>query len=875
MFTIPLPLADWALLLALPWPHLHPLARFPLIGAIVLVPLVLLVALYRYEMRLVRPATAAGLLALRLLVLFAVLALVCLQPVVSHETRVELPGRVIVVVDRSASTALADPQRAPAAKLRLALAFGLHRPGLPDALVRQWAEQLEAGREPTWATPDEGGADATGRRQAYQSLLARVDQLTRAEVARLVLAPEGLGVLGALAGKHQVELWGVDKGVRELRPEQLDELFANPKGAALAAAGFTDLSAPLARAQQSSSPRQGQVLGVVLLTDGQHNSGPAPDKAARELGRRKVPVYAVALGAKEPPPDAAIVSVRGASQNFYKDVEGQVDVKAKIAGLPAGEFVVSLQEEGKGDAAPPRTIRHDGKARVYPLSFRVKLNEVGPKKLTARVKPVAAFKEAALENNALATTVNVADDRARILLADGEARWEYHYLATALERDKLVKLKKVVFEQPRLEPRLTPEDAEKAGLPAWQWPGGEEPFGALDCVILGDVSPEALPLATRQKLERFVGEGGGTLVIVAGKNWMPHGFSEGTPAGGPDPLRRLLPIESPRPLSPEEGMKLSLTRAGREQRFMELDAAAGENAELWAGWPRPWPWAVLGKAKPGATPLLNWVTPADMALDPVARERVGVAAAWHNYGFGRVLFVGLDGTWRLRYRVGDLYHHRFWGQVVRWAAGGKPLTAGNDSVRFGTAQVVYRTGDAIDVTARFAEGLGPLKPGMLAGARVVRLPEAPGGAEEPAALVPLLSSRARPRMWNGQLRGLPAGKYALELAVPDLAPHLLEAPKGGKPKKPLRATFVVLPPEPQELLSLETNYPLLEGLAAGSGGQVFEPEQAGDLRDLLARKAAVQVERHDLKLFQWWGMLAAVAGLLTAEWVARKMAGLR
>ena len=35
---------------------------------------------------------------------------------------------------------------------------------------------------------------------------------------------------------------------------------------------------------------------------------------------------------------------------------------------------------------------------------------------------------------------------------------------------------------------------------------------------------------------------------------------------------------------------------------------------------------------------------------------------------GKVLFVGLDSTWRWRYKAGDTYHHRFWGQLVTdWA----------------------------------------------------------------------------------------------------------------------------------------------------------------------------------------------------------------
>ena len=37
-----------------------------------------------------------------------------------------------------------------------------------------------------------------------------------------------------------------------------------------------------------------------------------------------------------------------------------------------------------------------------------------------------------------------------------------------------------------------------------------------------------------------------------------------------------------------------------------------------------------------------------------------------TFGAGKILFMGTDGAWRWRRGVEDLYHYRFWGQVVRW-----------------------------------------------------------------------------------------------------------------------------------------------------------------------------------------------------------------
>ena len=182
-------------------------------------------------------------------------------------------------------------------------------------------------------------------------------------------------------------------------------------------------------------------------------------------------------------------------------------------------------------------------------------------------------------------------------------------------------------------------------------------------IILGDVDRDRLTPARRLALARFVADHGGTLVVVTGKRFMPLAY----PAA--DPLARLLPVETPRVLRPESGFALRLTRAGAETPLMRLDAEPADNATLWAGFPRPWPWAVAGRAKPGAAALAGRDVDLTLSLDE--RERRELVVARHHYGFGRVLFVGVDSTWRWRFRADSLYHHRFWGQVVRWPPTGR------------------------------------------------------------------------------------------------------------------------------------------------------------------------------------------------------------
>jgi hypothetical protein len=897
MLPLRLPFLDAELLLTPPWSHLGPALQWLLLALVVVAPLALLVWLYRYELKLVPARTATALLGLRLGVLVLLLFLVCLQPIYARNITRELPGRVLIAVDRSDSMDVADPQREPAEKLRLAKALNLARDLCDDARLDSWAAAHEAGTEPQWVAADEEREDgakrqelAAKRRKTHDEVVARVDALTRAEAARRVLGEEGVGLLAAVQGRHEVDLLGFHRDSWDVKPEKgplsaadLAELFRKPEAAAAKepdataafrganASAFTDLRVPLLRALERSGPGQGKVLGVVLLTDGQHNSGEPPSKKAQELGERKVPVYPVALGARRPPPDVAVVSVRGPNHTVFKDVDAEVAVRFKVSGLKGQDLIVQLHRTGKEKKLlAERTVKHDGKDRLYDERFAVRLDEAGTQTLVATVRPLNPdVKETRADNNSLATTVSVADDKARVLLIDGEARWEFHYLATALQRDRTMDVTSVVFNQPRLDERLTQEELEKMGSPRQELPKGPDALSGFQCVILGDVEAARLPLAERLRLERYVADAGGTLVILAGKRFMPLAYPEAGPGGEADPLRKLLPVESPRAFAPEDGFALTLAQGGREMKFMELDPDKEENEELWAGRPRPWAWAVAGRAKPGATPLAYVAAAEDEKLPPGERERRRAVLVRHNYGFGRVLFVGLDSTWRWRYKTGDQYHHRFWGQAIRWAAADKPLVVGNAYHRFGTPQPVYRAGEAVEVVVRFSEAMGPVKPDLLAGARVLRLPDRPGEREQAVALVPLGRRPAQPRVLEGKLRDLPAGRYAAELAVPDLADRLR-----GEGGKPLRAEFTVLPPESNEMVDLETRWPLLGELAVKSGGRVFTPEDAAELVRLLAGQSVPHVEHREQRVYQWWLMLALVVGLLSLEWVGRKLAGL-
>jgi hypothetical protein len=859
MFHFQFPFTDTSLLL-------HP--RFgdhALIVQIVLLllclaPVGLVGWLYRYELRMVRPLVARVLLALRLLVVLMLVVVLAFQPVAAHTTSENVASRVVVGWDRSDSMGVADPQRPVADKLRLARAVHLVRDICSDTRLDGWIQQAERTGSVEWPL---GPQTDDAQRRQFDQVCQRVDALTRGQIARAVLANETGGLLSAIDRRHKLELIGFAGAAGELDPTKLDKL--PPVGAAGA---FTDLRIPLSRGLEGGPA--GRPLAVVMLTDGQHNDPTSPLEKAVELGQQNVPVYAVAIGAKVPPTDIVVTAVQ-APTTVFKGSDANVEARVEVRGLSARTIEVELQQKDR----PPlvEKIEHDGKDGGYTVKFSPKMEDVGTQVVTVHARP--APEETRTENNSRPAAINVADDKAHVLLVDGEARWEFHYLASALARDRGMDVQSVVFEQPRIG-RLDEEQLRAIGHPAKALPADPDALAKYDCIILGDVTPDQLTADDRTRLERFVGERGGTLVVLAGKKAMPASYISDTPPD--DPLRKLLPIETANPVLGPAGFAVSLTTEGKLAAFLRMEPAAEDSELRWAALPKQL-WGVVGRAKRAATVLATY-RPSD-DLDAVAERADPDSGAWaqerglivrQSYGFGRVLYVGLDGTWRWRFRAGDVFHHRFWGQVIRWAAADAPLLSGNEFVRFGPRKPITDQGGEVEIGVRLSEQAKKLPPTAAADVRIFRTHE--GQSEEQAAQVKLQPIEGRPREWQAKVRDLPPGRYVAELVIPDLGEQVLGPPDASGQRTPLRAPFAVADRPSTEMIDVAMNLPLLEEIAAKSGGKVFTAENANELADLLAQKTAVREFRTDTKLWEAWPTLVVFLVLLTLEWLARKWAGL-
>jgi hypothetical protein len=384
------------------------------------------------------------------------------------------------------------------------------------------------------------------------------------------------------------------------------------------------------------------------------------------------------------------------------------------------------------------------------------------------------------------------------------------------------------------------------------------------------VDPSDLSAEDWSRLEWFVAERGGTLILAPGpKSW--------SALVGHEIVRKLMPVLEPQPVAIEPsaidpdhpalapGVAIVpaavVIDAGSAWPMFALASESSQNRSTWAGLPRL-PWVIAGRAKPVATVLAT-----------AGEDSTSAAISAQPYGLGKVLWVGTDGTWRWRHRVGDAYHHRFWGQVVRWSTAGK-LAAGNRFVRFGPLKPRAAEGEGVRIQARIAEGVPGVTPDLLIAARIHRLDAATRRSTgEPVAIVPLTPVAGQPRTYAGGAPPLPAGAYAIRLDVPQLAESLqLDAPRADQPIP--EALLDVVVRDTSELIELAAARDPLERLAAATGGRVLADHEADQLAPLIGSRTKTITRTEETPLWDQPAALILFFALLTVEWVARKRLGL-
>ncbi len=643
----------------------------------------------------------------------------------------------------------------------------------------------------------------------------------------------------------------------------------------------TDLAGAIEKAMTEMSDKQ--LAGIVLLVDGRHNAPRRVEPLAAQLGMQKVPLCSVVMAPQRPPRDAAVVHVRAPQTVVEKD-KFLVDAELKLDGLAGQSVEVALYDAKRKVAS--KTVRVPAKAQSYRprVQFSDEPKGAGLHAYALRIK--AADGEVFADNNEYPLTVSVTKERVCLLVLEDRPRWEFRYIKNIFaDRDRNVKLQYVLANPDRIEGqhqrlKVHASASRRVGqIEATLLPASEQEWMKFDVIVLGDTAPGWLGAEKVETIRRFVTRRGGTLIVVAGPNHMPHAYAD-------TPLEEVLPVTFEPSASPvggalKVGYRIALTAAGQGHPVLFQNVDPEENLRIWRSVPEIY-WrhpsvrakegtTVLAYAEPPSPPAFLRPPPPEEAGDEAAartrddqRRRFELANALiavHNVAAGRVMALAFDRSWRLRYRVGDTYHHRFWGQVMRWATASK-LRAGTDFVKLGTDRIRYAPAEPVRVRAKIVQpDLAPVVSQSVA-VRLFR-------GDRPVLRKRLEYRPDSPGMYEAKIEPLDSGTYRVELEAPEAEPILA----ADKVKKVV-TEFSVDPVSSAEELELSADRGLLRRLASLSGGVVLEPHQADAVLAALGPKGLVRRQRRELRLWDSWPLLVLIVLLATVEWVMRKRVGL-
>lgn len=814
--------------------------------------------LLKYERTLVSSRIGNTLLVLRLSVL-ALLCLTFLQPVVTWVLDRDRSARIIVAVDVSESMDTADAHADKASLLRWARSLELIGNAATDDRLDRWISEYESGSEPVWVLESEapteaGRTDLTRLRKTnVEQVIESVRAMPRREIATRLLSATSKPLLDELNRIGVVEVRAFASRAETIDQSLLGEALAGPVPSLLPQQSNLAVAADVSSADEDS-----QVMGVILLTDGRHNAGTDPVDAATQAGTQNIPLFPVIIGSELRPKDISIISLEHPQIAFQKDTPV---VKARLAadGFEGEELTVVLQlADGTEESRVVRAPSDTAGATFVDVDFPLQADTIGRDEYQLRT--AIQDGETRDDNNQRSFAVEVVDDQSHVLLVDGEARWEFRFIDNALSRDERVDLKQVVFEQPHIGVLPTTFFPRRLDLPDRPEDVSDSAMADLDLLVVGDVSPTDVTSADWQVVDEFVREQGGTLVLLGGKNQFPVKHTS-------PQLRRLIPVGNLREInlsragadsSPlERGFRLQLTPDADRYPMFQFDTDSIENRRLWSQLPGHY-WGLTGTARPGATVLATAHRPDEPSLK---FERDNAAIVHQYYGFGQVLWVGIDSTWRWRHRTGDQYHHRFWAQLARWAARNK-ASAGNDFVRLVVRNSQLTVGDDAVFEVRWQKRFLDLNPGL--SATIDLFAESPDtSAEKPFSRLELTPVDGSRLLFQARAVGLPSGTWTAKVTVEN-------ANLGSE----VSTSLFVSEPLTGELSDLSANRELLNRLAEVSGGKLLTPDEIHRIIELMQPPTASARSHEETTLWDHWIFMLLFFVLLTTEWVVRKLNGL-
>jgi uncharacterized membrane protein len=596
----------------------------------------------------------------------------------------------------------------------------------------------------------------------------------------------------------------------------------------------TDLVGALDRVREelSSVP----LSGIVVVSDGADNSGRSLGEALVPLQAASVPVYTVGLGDEALSPDIQIGRV-AAPRSVLQGTSLLLDVVISQRGFPGRSLPLVVEDDDRILAEEEVAFQDDGEPVVKRIRFT--LEEVGPRQLRIRV-PVQEGERVA-QNNERRIGVEVRAAREKILYFEGEPRYEVGFIRRALKSDENLQ---VVVLQRTAEDKFLRLDVDDGQELSGGFPRTREELFQYRGLILGSVEASFFTYDQLAMIADFVSRRGGGFLMLGGRWSFAEGGYGGTPVAEALPV--LLPEPAPDPHAGFAEVKVGPTPAGVGHVATQIRQDGSRGVGVWDSLP---PLSVMNhitEVKPGATTLLT------------GEGAIGnrVVLAYQRYGRGKSVAFPVADSWTWQFHsditVDDPTYETFWRQLLRWLVDGVP-----DHVELRSEEESVEVGEEATILAEVNDSSYTEVNDALVEATVT----APDGTVQ---VIPMDWTVDQDGEFAASFRPTVEGDY--EVSV--------QANTGRNVALGGDVGHLRVGPSVEEYFDAGLHRPVLERLAAETGGRFYDPSTVSSLPEDISITGGGVTLTEERDLWDMPVLFLLLVGFLGGEWIFRRRRGL-
>ena len=696
--------------------------------------------------------------------------------------------------------------------------------------------------------------------------IANFEKFSRIERASRLLKHPKNGFLKDLDKTHLLEIRNLSDNATEVIWDNFSDNTQfnsklNPES------HYTDLSIGILdtlKVEPEQENKKNDIIvraAAVLITDGGHNREGSPLETAKLLSARNLPIYTVGFGSDIRPPDFALLKSMVPDSVYQKDrVKGALSFKDHL--LPGTPYQITIQDEHNKTVWEKSSVGLE--AGISQLSFDFPAKEIVDRSLkelpeterntlrtvplnfSVNVSPIEG--EAETDNNQIVFSIDANMRKNQLLIVDSRPRWETRYLNNLFERDERWETS-CVWGDPSKTKKQLPR-----GETINYFPIEKENLFEFDLIIFGEISPEEFSIDEQNWFVDFVNQRGGGILFIDGPRQKLRTYE----SLEKHPVFSLLPVgwiqSGPTRLSPSFFFR---PNEANQLTALTLDPIEERNDKVWEHLPLP-AWTSPVEALPGSEVFLE-VSIEENDQNQSKNNRVP-ALIGKQAGAGKSFYLAFDETWRWRYEVADLYHQRFWNQLISQVME-KPFALNQESLSLDVGGSIHSPEKGIPIRARLRNEDGK--------ALAPPYPEVDAliwSGSEVVASIPLQGKDSSNGLFSGEVYGLETGSYEISIRAPSVFNEM--------EKSLQKLTFEVKSSLSEEKNFLTCDENLLEEIAEASEGEFFREENFHELKEILRPISSGRIIVTEITLWQSFGWLGFVVFLLALEMFIRKRAGM-